>query len=132
MDHLGTGWSHPVRITHGRVALVSGADNVDKCLRLLVRTSLQERWMRPDYGCSLRELTFRPLDARAAGAAAYEVRKAVERWEPRVVLDDVTATPDPLRGRLDILLRYRLCTGNSPRNLVVPFYQIPHTEGEPR
>ena len=40
--------------------------------------------MRPDYGCELHRLVFSPNDDTTAGLAIHYVRRALERWEPRV------------------------------------------------
>ncbi len=44
--------------------------------------------MRPEFGCGIWDEVFSPMDATTAGRVAYDVRAALERWEPRV---DVTA-----------------------------------------
>lgn len=65
--------------------------------------------MRPDYGCDLRRLLFAPNDATTHGLAIHYVRRALQRWEPRVEilrLDATSSADDP--GRMDIALEYRL------------------------
>jgi phage baseplate assembly protein W len=85
--------------------------------------------MRPDFGCAIHDFVFAPADAAAAGQIAYEVRMALERWEPRVTVSDVVVRFDETdRGRLLIEIRYLLRSVNDPRNLVFPFYVIPTEE----
>ncbi|WP_399016271.1 GPW/gp25 family protein [Streptomyces sp. FIT100] len=56
----------------------------------------------------------------------YEVRSALDRWEPRIVLEDVAVgAGDAQQGLLYVRLRYRIATTNSTRNLVFSFYLIP-------
>jgi hypothetical protein len=65
--------------------------------------------MRPDYGCDLQRLAFSPNDDTTAGLAIHYVRRALERWEPRVEilrLDAERSASDP--GRLEVVLGYRL------------------------
>ena len=93
----------------GRIALIEGIDAVRQALLLLLSTMPGERVMRPDYGCELHRLLFSPNDDTTAGLAIFYVRRAVERWEPRVELLRVDATRNPARPELlDVVLDYRL------------------------
>jgi phage baseplate assembly protein W len=77
----------------------------------------------------VHDLVFAPADAATAGQIAYEVRIALERWEPRITLTDVVVSFDRAdEGMLLIDVRYTLRGTNDPRNLVFPFYVIPPHE----
>ena len=59
------------------------------------------------------------------------MRVALERWEPRVTLNDVRVRFDAVdTGTLYIDIQYSLRGTNDPRNLVFPFYLIPSREIE--
>ncbi|WP_410597520.1 GPW/gp25 family protein [Amycolatopsis sp. lyj-23] len=133
MDFLGRGLAFPLHTdATGSIALVGGEREVVESIRLILATSPGERPMRPEFGCAVHDLVFAPADAATAGQIAYEVRVALERWEPRITLDDVVVGFDEAdRGTLLIDIRYRLRGTNDPRNLVFPFYVIPpHEPGE--
>ena len=64
-----------------------------------------------------------------AGRIAYEVRASLDRWEPRIEVQDVTVDPAPDdTSVLYINIRYTMKSTNDPRNLVFPFYVIPAEE----
>jgi phage baseplate assembly protein W len=91
----------------GRLEWVTGEDSVRQALMLLLSTRPGERVMRPDYGCPLDALAFEPNDETTAGIAMGQVRRAIERWEPRVRIVRLSARPvGP--DRLVILLEYRV------------------------
>ena len=93
----------------GRIEMIDGDASVRQSLLLLLSTSPGERVMRPDYGCNLRRLMYAPNDATTAGMAIHFVRRAVERWEPRVEVIGVDAGRDPINPeRLNIALDYRV------------------------
>ena len=93
----------------GRLEWVWGEQTVRQALLLLLSTRPGERVMRPEYGCDLYRLVFEPNDETTAGVAIYHVRRAIERWEPRVEILDLDAGPDPEDpGRLEIVLQYRV------------------------
>ena len=97
----------------GRIDTVEGEDSVRQAIELLLSTSPGERVMRPDYGCDLRRLVFSPNDDTTAGLAIHYVRRALERWEPRVAIVSLDATRDPVSPeRLRILLHYRVRATN--------------------
>lgn len=93
----------------GRLEWVSGEQTVRQALLMLLSTRPGERVLRPEYGCDLHRLVFEPNDETTAGIAIYHVRRAIERWEPRVEILGLDAGPDPEDlGRLDIRLEYRV------------------------
>jgi phage baseplate assembly protein W len=129
---IGSGLAFPLRTdaTAG-IALVSGDREIIESIRIILGTSPGERPMRPEFGCAIHDFVFAPADANTAGQIAYEVRIALERWEPRITLEDVRvdfALAD--QGTLLIDVRYLLRGSNDPRNLVFPFYVIPSHDAE--
>lgn len=93
----------------GGIEMVGDNGAVRQAVLLLLTTAPGERVMRPDYGCDLRRLIFSPNDATTHGLAIHYVRKALDRWEPRIEILRLDATAnegDP--GRMDILLEYRV------------------------
>lgn len=129
-EFVGSGWSFPLRTDPtGRVALVTGRQEIEESIRLILMTAPGERPMRPEFGCAVHDYVFAPADAGTAGDIAYAVRIALNRWEPRVDVDDVAVRFDAVdRGVLYIEISYSLRGENDPRNLVFPFYVIPPHE----
>jgi phage baseplate assembly protein W len=130
VDFLGRGLAFPVHTdATGSIALVSGEREVVESIRLILATAPGERPMRPEFGCAVHDLVFAPADSATAGQIAYEVRSALERWEPRITLTDVVVGfSEAERGTLLIDIKYTLRGTNDPRNLVFPFYVIPPHE----
>ena len=130
-DFIGNGWGFPAQITHaGSVRLVSGAEELDAAIRMILSTVPGERVMRPEFGCAMWELLFAPLTAGTLGLVEQAVREAVERWEPRVTLDRVEASAGADEGTILIEIRYQVRATNDYRTLVFPFYTIPTQEHE--
>jgi len=129
-EFIGNGWAFPLRTdATGGVALVSREREIEESIRLILGTSPGERPMRPEFGCRVHDYVFAPADAETASLVASDVRRALERWEPRIDLEGVTVSPDPGDpSLLYIDVRYSIGTANDPRNLVFPFYVIPAEE----
>jgi phage baseplate assembly protein W len=129
-EFIGSGLAFPLRTDPvGAFALVSREREIEESMRLIIGTAVGERPMRPEFGCRIHDFVFAPANATTAGLIAYEVRTSLERWEPRVDVDDVRVTPhpdDPATLLIDV--RYSIRLANDPRNLVFPFYLIPSDE----
>jgi phage baseplate assembly protein W len=132
VDFIGAGWSYPLGADPtGRVALVTREREIEQSIRLILGTSIGERPMRPDFGCRIHDHVFGPANSATAGQIAYDVREALERWEPRIDVNDVVVSFDQISdGRVHIDIGYSARGLNDPRNLVFPFYVIPD-EGDP-
>jgi phage baseplate assembly protein W len=134
-EFIGNGWAYPLRTdATGGIALVSREREIEESIRLILGTSPGERPMRPEFGCRIHDYVFAPADAGTSTLIAADVRIALERWEPRIILEGVTVSPDP--GDQTVLyidVRYSIGSTNDPRNLVFPFYVIPAEEpaGQP-
>lgn len=129
-EFVGSGWAFPVNADPtGRVALVTGQLEIEQSIELILRTAPGERPMRPEFGCGVHDYVFSPADASTAGDIAYAVRVALNRWEPRIDLGDVTVRFDAVdHGVLYVEIEYSVRGSNDPRNLVFPFYVIPPHE----
>jgi Bacteriophage baseplate protein W len=124
---IGNGWAFPLRVdATGGIALVGRDREITEAIRLILATAPGERPMRPEFGCGVHDYVFAPADENTAGRIAFEVRRALDRWEPRIdVTDVVVGFDDEDTGVLYIDVRYAIRGTNDPRNLVFPFYVIP-------
>ncbi|MER5600080.1 GPW/gp25 family protein [Streptomyces sp. NPDC002265] len=132
---VGAGWAFPPRTdATGSIALVRGEREIEESIRLVLATSPGERPMRPEFGCAIHDYVFAPADAGTAGQVAYEIRLALDRWEPRIEVVGIDVRFDAVEdGVLYIDISYTVRGTNDPRNLVFPFYVIPaHEEGTGR
>src|ERR1044072_1351567 len=131
-DFIGNGWAVPAAINrNGSVRLVTGMEEVDAAIRMILSTIPGERVMRPDFGCAMWEMLFAPLTGSTLGLIEQYVRQALERWEPRIELTSVVADGDQETGAVHIAVSYRVRSTNDVRNLVFPFYTIPTEEPAP-
>jgi uncharacterized protein len=91
----------------GGIAMVEGDESVRQAILLLLSTMPGERVMRPEYGCNLHRLVFAPNDDTTAGLAIHYVRRALERWEPRIEILKLDAGRNAqIPTLLDINLQY--------------------------
>ena len=79
--------NHP---TTGDVALKYDVNAVKRSVRNLLSTNLYERPFKPSMGVNLRGMLFE-LDTADSIVLKEDIRSVINRFEPRVVVDDVSA-----------------------------------------
>ena len=129
-NFLGTGWSFPPTFDVDRqsVQLVSGIEDINQSLEILLSTKLGERIMLPDYGCDLSDLVFESMDTTFETFMYEVIRKAILFHEPRIDLEAVNYIKDRLtEGVLLIEIEYTIRITNARSNFVFPFYKIEGT-----
>jgi len=125
---LGTGWAFPIQVdATGEIALVSFEEDIRQSIRIVLGTTLGERLMRPDFGAGLNALVFEPIASATIALVQHRVEQALILWEPRIDNITVSVTAEPVHGRLQIEVRYRVRATNTFYNLVYPFFLL---EGE--
>jgi phage baseplate assembly protein W len=125
---LGSGLAFPLGVDdRGRIALAHGEVDVEQAIRLILSTAPGERPMRPEFGCAVHDCVFERIDADTLARIDQAVRVALDRWEPRIALDDVSFETRR-EGELTVHLHYHLRATNDVRNLVFPFYVVPAEE----
>jgi phage baseplate assembly protein W len=131
-DILGSGLAFPLGVDpRGALALANGEDDIGQAIELILGTAPGEREMRPEFGCAVHDLVFDTIDAQMIGKLEIAIRNALDRWEPRIQVEDLDfdlANVDD--GQLLITIVYRVRATNNQRNLVYPFYVIPEEETE--
>jgi uncharacterized protein len=129
---LGSGLAFPLQVdARGALSLAGGEDDIAQAIELILGTAPGEREMRPEFGCAVHDLVFDTIDAAMIGKLETAIRGALDRWEPRIEVEDLAFDLSAMGdGQLLITISYRIRTTNSQRNLVYPFYVIPEEESE--
>jgi len=129
---IGSGLAFPLQVDRrGGIALARDETDIEQAIELILATAPGERPMRPEFGCGVHDFVFDSIDATTVGKMELAIREALDRWEPRVVVQTVEFNLDEVAdGRLIIDIAYRVRATNTMRNLVYPFYVIPAEEME--
>ena len=129
---IGSGLAFPLQVDRrGGIALARDETDMEQAIELILATAPGERPMRPEFGCGVHDFVFDSIDATTVGRMELAIRDALDRWEPRVVVETVEFNLDEVAdGRLIIDIGYRVRVTNTMRNLVYPFYVIPAEELE--
>jgi phage baseplate assembly protein W len=123
-DFRGSGLAFPLRPDAGGILrYVEGDAEVGQSLRLLLMTAAGERVMRSRFGTQTPRLVFAPGSETNKNLLEASIREAVRDYEPRVELDGVEVTEDPVEPeRVDIEVTYTVRRTNTRDSIVFPYY----------
>jgi len=128
-SYLGRGLSFPLRGNlQGSLQLSADIRNIEESIGLILGTKVGERVYRQNFGSRLSELAFAPMNTQTLLLIRVYVEEALKMWEPRIILDGVYTEPDPIRGRVNIIIEYHPKDSHDSRSLVYPFYLQPSGE----
>jgi phage baseplate assembly protein W len=131
-DLIGTGVAFPLQADHrGALAVAHGVSDIEQAIRVILGTAPGERPMRPEFGCDVHDVVFDTIDAATIGRVGSAVQRALDRWEPRIVVLSVDFDLSEVdAGKLLIAITYQVRATTAQHNLVYPFYVIPAEEFE--
>jgi uncharacterized protein len=124
-DFFGTGWSFPPTFSKGPelgLQMATGIEDIRQSLLILLRTTLGERVMQPDFGGALERLLFDPMNDYVIAQTRTKIQNAILLYESRIVLEEVNIEANQAEGQLLILLDFTISSENTRYNLVFPFY----------
>ena len=123
-EQVFKGVSFPFRIgSRGRV-VSNKLDDFDESLiedslKQIILTRRGERPMEPEFGSDVMDLVFQSSLPSLDSVVEQLLTEAIERWEPRVELNQVTVERDYVT--IYVRVSYTILdTQNIPRELVVP------------
>lgn len=122
--YIGNGLNFPLRTdARGQLALVTGSEDIEQSIRIILGTRPGERVMRPTFGCRAHELIFEPISAATATLMQEYVYDALRMWEPRIEVADVNIEIEAgAAGMLLAVVEYIIKSTHDTRSIVYPFY----------
>lgn len=121
---LGRGWSFPVRFSDGShtVELSEEEKDIRESLIILLKTSLGERVMRPDYGANMEDMLYESVNVTTTTIITNRLKRAILFHEPRVKANSIDMVPDIANGRMQVTVEYTITATNTRSNLIFPYY----------
>lgn len=95
---------------HGRLAFPTYEDSVRQMIRVILLTRPGEQLMRPQFGAGLGRFVHQPNTLETRRHLRDLVLEALQTWEPRIAVDDVTVeevADQPTVVRVDIAYQLR-------------------------
>jgi phage baseplate assembly protein W len=129
-DFLGKGLRFPFTFARrsggAQVSTVTSMDHshIHESILQILGTRPGERFMNPEFGSHVKDLVFEPNDNVLKGLLRHYIIDAIERWEKRVVVTDVSfdESPEAIDAySLHAHISYRVIDTQVEGNLVFPY-----------
>lgn len=105
----------PVPDGHGQLGYPSLEESVRQCIRIILLTRPGEQLMRPDFGAGLGRFLHEPNTLTTRRRIHDVVLDALDRWEPRIQVDQVLVEPVVDRpDQIRVEIRYRMRRNGGP------------------
>ena len=90
--------------------LITVKDNaaISQSIANLLLTRKGERRFQPELGSDLYNVLFEPLDFGSAGIIRSSIEYVIKRYEPRVLLENISITPDFENNGYFVEIYYRI------------------------
>ena len=109
---------HPVT---DDVVVSRDASAIKQAIVNLLLTNKGERLMNPNYGSDIRRYLFEPLDYGTANQIKGNIRDTIERFEPRISIVRLKASPNYDDNGFDITMTYSI-RGTDDPPIAVEFF----------
>jgi len=109
---------HPVT---DDVVVSRDASAIKQAIVNLLLTNKGERLMNPNYGSDIRRYLFEPLDYGTANQIKGNIRDTIERFEPRITVVRLKASPNYDDNGFDITMTYSI-RGTDDSPVTVDFF----------
>ena len=109
---------HPVT---NDVVVSRDASAIKQAIVNLLLTNKGERLMNPNYGSDIRRYLFEPLDYGTANQIKGNIRDTIERFEPRISVVRLKASPNYDDNGFDITMTYSI-RGTNDSPVTVDFF----------
>ena len=139
-DFLGKGLRFPFafakRSGGAQVSTVTSMDHahIHESILQILGTRPGERFMSPEFGAHVKDLVFEPNDRVLRGLLRHYIIDAIERWEKRVYVNDVSFDESPEttdENTILVCISYRVIDTQVAGNLVCPFCRDAIQDGGP-
>lgn len=123
-DYIGVAGEYPFRVTGGFLRLVSGNELIEQSIGQILTIAKGSIFMTPGFGSNLFRLLHNPTDIVVISAGETFIVDAIQEWEGRVDVIDVTGSvSETTFGLILFRITYRVKATNEVNTFVWPFYR---------
>lgn len=102
--------------------MVSGTEDIEQSLTILMQTAVGQRPFQPDFHCDLQAYIFQHNNYQLLENIRQTVQQAIMINEPRIELEQTDIEADPQQPeQLLITVNYRIRQTNTRHNKTYPF-----------
>ena len=107
--------------------MLTGKEDVDSSIHIILSTITGERVMLPTFGLDLQPHVFDSMNVSTLTLLEKIVREALVFHEPRIIVEQIITTRRQEEGFLEFDIQYTIITTNTRYNYVYPYYVLEAT-----
>jgi uncharacterized protein len=92
----------------GSIKKVINIDAVKVSIDNILRTAKGTRVMLRDFGCDLRSMLFENIDGSLTKLITDEIKRAINTWDNRVIVNSIGYKADPDNNSVSISLKFSI------------------------
>jgi phage baseplate assembly protein W len=119
-DFLHTFLPHP---NTGQISRKTNEDAIKLALRNLIMTNKYERLRNPEYGGHIHKYLFEPFNEVTNSVIRRNVKETIEKYEPRVYVEDVIVRGEEETNQLFISIFYIIIMSEEKQQLDLTLYR---------
>ena len=104
------------KATNGDVVTMTNINAITNSLTNIFETFQGGRRMLPEFALPIYGILFEPVDEITSYKLGELILAAVERWEPRIVVDNVEVLARPDQNEYRVNLEYRVVNDSDESN----------------
>ncbi len=115
-------------LDEGNVNINTGIERINQSINDILSTRIGERGFMRSYGSELYKLLFSPNDAILYDLIRIYTQDALQKWERRIVLNnvDIVSTPENIDNHIVYVeIEYKIRNSNVFGSYVYPFRREP-------
>ena len=122
-NYLGSGITFPIQLnSNGGTDFIQANALIRSSILAILSWPMRTRFFTGSFGCRLWELVEEPNDDITNSLAVTFITEALERWEKRISILDVTLNRVSF-DRIDIQIRYLINNTRTEESFIYPFYK---------
>tara|TARA_B100002019_G_scaffold70136_1_gene60351 strand:+ start:5135 stop:5551 length:417 start_codon:yes stop_codon:yes gene_type:complete len=87
---------------------VTNQDAIKQAVKNLILTVPGEKFFNPQFGSSVTDLLFEPMDAFLVDRIRMEITNTIQNFEPRIVLELVEVIADYDANAMNVSIQYEI------------------------
>lgn len=121
---IGSGVTFPIELDIDNKPMVSNdLKLIRSSIGVILNWPSNFRWFNESFGSRIEELIEEPDDAVSRALLKHFIYEALDQWEKRIIVKDVTVEETQSNGRVNAYITYQVRNTKIEETVIYPFYK---------
>lgn len=121
---IGSGLTFPIKIdsVQGKPIVSSDLELIHSSIGIILNWPKRTRWYNEEFGCRIEEVLEEPNDSVSRTLIKEFVREALNKWEKRIIVGEISTDNVYSQGRVDVSITYTIRNTKIEETVIFPYY----------